>query len=788
MDSKNYIPLHRNWMGVLDFDNNGQNLSLIPRGIKLIGLRFYPGGVNDDERNKAKHIQKSMWGKANWFYFCKGFEIKENSDKVVSVEAREDAFDSTMLLYSEEQKVKICLNAIVGENGTGKSTILDTIIRVMNNLAAAIYGEDYNYTSAEHLHYIDYVYASLAVYIEDRIEIITCKGREFYITRLNTDVELLSKAYDVKDRRDPVTEVYKITSIETLLDGTSKIEELLPAQEEKKGSIRHLFYTLVSNYSLYAYNYRDYLYERTNEKRLEQFMNLHPGEYNEEDAYWLKGVFHKNDGYQTPVVIHPMREDGFINAAKVNYLGKHNLISLAFEKRERVNRDGLTEKYFPFREINKTHHIVAFYFYQEEYGDYKGFWEDCAVMRFNRKWAEQNKTTILKLEQPIKSYWSETLGLAYTEQKKNNRLQQAWDYLTYKTIKVLYTYIHYSADWFVAQSSPLDLDALNKSLNNLLKDSTHRTAKLRRTISYLRFREENDYYLNKAIADLNISYEWMINRVGEQLYPNNNGDYHKIEIEDLLPPPFVNVVLQLVDNEHLSQYVPEGSNREFIPFEGLSSGERQIAYSIANIVYHLKNIESSKMDMNAGPQHMLSLRYNYVNILLDEVELYFHPDLQRRFVSLLINSIDGLQLRGIFGINVTLVTHSPFVLSDIPSSNILYLSRDECTELPPTTFAANIHNLFNDAFFLPNTMGEIAQSNVGMVVNYYHTIRQIRERNGDWQLIDNRPQEVKEFDSDRVKYVASIVGDEYLHDELNDMVDEIKEWEQEDNKGKNEED
>lgn len=788
MDSNHYIPLHREWMGVLDLDNNGQNLMLRQRGIKLIGLRFYQGGANGDEKNKARHIQKLMWGKTNWFYFCKGFIIKENDGNVESVEVREDSFDSTMLLYSEHQRVKISLSAIVGENGTGKSTILDTIIRLMNNLAAAIFGEDYNYTSAEHLHYIDYVYASLAVYIEDRIEIITCKGREFNITRLNADVDLLSKAYEVQERKEPVVEVYKISAVENLLDGTSKIEELLSAQEEKKASIRHLFYTLVSNYSLYAYNYRDYLYERTNEKRLEEFIKLHPGEYNDEDAYWLKGVFHKNDGYQTPVVIHPMREDGYINATKVNYLGKHNLISLAFEERERVNKDGLTEKYFPFREINKTHHIVAFYFYHEDFGDYQGFWEDCAIKRFNRKWAEQNKETILRLENPIKSYWSTVLGLDYQEQRKNNLLQQAWDYLTYKTIKILYTYIHYTADWLVAKSSPLDENALKNCFNNLLKDSTHRTAKLRRTIAYLRFREEEGYYLNMVTADLNISYGWMRKKEGEQLYPNNDGDYHKIEIEDLLPPPFVNVVLQLVDNEHLEQYVPGGSNKEIIPFEGLSSGERQIAYSIANIVYHLKNIESSKMDMNAGPHHMFSQRYNYVNILLDEVELYFHPDLQRRFVSLLVGSIDGLQLSGISGINITMVTHSPFVLSDIPSSNILYLSRDEGAELHQTTFAANIHDLFNDAFFLPNTMGEIAQANVGMVVDYYHYIRQTRERKGEWQLIDNRPEWVRNHDSDKVQYVASIVGDEYVHDELNDMLGEIKEWEKCDNRRSNEED
>jgi hypothetical protein len=373
------------------------------------------------------------------------------------------------------------------------------------------------------------------------------------------------------------------------------------------------------------------------------------------------------------------------------------------------------------------------------------------------------------------------LGLAYNEQKKNNLLQQAWDYLTYKTIKILSTYIHYSADWRKVSSIPLNVKEMEECLNGILKDSTHRTIKLRRTIAYLRFRVENDYYFNKITADLDIIYGWMKKKVGELLYPNNDGNYHKIDIEDLLPPPFVNVVLQMVDNEHLEQYVPEESNSDIIPFEGLSSGERQIAYSIANIIYHLKNIESSKMDMNAGPHHMLSLRYNYVNILLDEVELYFHPDLQRRFVSLLVSSIEGLKLNWIFGVNITMVTHSPFVLSDIPSSNILYLSRNDKQKLHPKTFAANIHDLFNDAFYLPDTMGEIARSHVGEVVNYYHYTRTNRVRNKVWLPINDCPNWDINYVMDTVQYVADIVGDEYLHDELNDMIDEIKEWEDVDN-------
>ena len=187
--------INRSWMKPFQMGEPDDGMILPSRGIRLIGVRLYPGGDSDDDRNRARHIQKSLYGKTNWFYFYKGFTIVEKKEVqygIDHVEVMEDVFDSSEFLYSEPQKVKISVSAIVGENGTGKSTILDTIIRVMNNLSAAIYGEGYNYSSAEHLHYIDNVYASLAVYVDTRVEIITCLGRKSYLLKSITRRSMMS--------------------------------------------------------------------------------------------------------------------------------------------------------------------------------------------------------------------------------------------------------------------------------------------------------------------------------------------------------------------------------------------------------------------------------------------------------------------------------------------------------------------------------------------------------------------------------------------------------------------
>lgn len=737
------------------------------RGLKMIGVRFYPYiGRNREDERKAKCIQKSLYGRTEWFYFNKGFEIIESTNgDIEKITVEESAFDSNQYLYSRSDKLRnISVSAIVGQNGTGKSTIVDTVIRLLNNMSAAIIGEEYVYSSAQHLHFIDNVYASLAVYRDTKVMVLTCKGNKLALTNFSTNPEELDRLYD--ESGNHVTEVYDKPDTVEILKGKEPIEKPLPPQNGLRHLLEDWFYTLVSNYSLYAYNYLDYEYERTNDAKLLFFQQFNP-KMTEEDCYWLKGVFHKNDGYQTPVVIHPMREDGYINAAKVNRLGKQNLISLAFEKR---GND------FPFREINQTHHIVGFYVYRKEYDTSKSFEEQWIRKRFYVNDNQADK--LAKLEQPIKDFWKGVLGPDYKEVYKDATVNKAWDYLAYKTIKVIWTYKHYESVWDRMMHNYNETQ-FKDDLKELLKDSSHRTLKIRQTLAHLKYREEKGYYLNTVNVDVDDAWKWMSGKIGQNLYYGY--DYHQLDKDDLLPPPYVEVVLRLVDNEHYDAYKKGQADDEIIPFGGLSSGERQIAYTIGNILYHLRNLESVKQDFNVTKDHVTAIKYNYVNIMLDEVELYFHPDLQRRFLGLLVDSIGGLQMDSCSGINITLITHSPFVLSDIPSSNILYLSRDKNDKLRHSTFAANIHDLFNDAFFLPNTMGEIAQKKVQEVVGLYHYEKHKRENKGQWQMIDVRPDYMKIDNMAKMQYIASIVGDSYLHEELTDMVDEMLEWEKENN-------
>lgn len=712
------------------------------------------------------NIQKNLYGH-DWLYFNRGFKIVENkkdgSDvpEISYIEVEECAFDSSFFLYSHSSnpaEVRVSLSAIIGQNGTGKSTIVDAIIRIINNLAAAIIGEDYVYSSAQHLHYIDNVYAAIAVYIDNKILILTCLGNQLFAKEYEIDFDKLTQECH-NEQQVKVQEQYKPTSRIDILNGNEPVDELLPPQDGLRAFLQDWFYTLIGNYSLYAYNYRDFYSERTREVKLSKLKINRPEDNTPEDEFWLNGVFHKNDGYQTPIVIHPMRNGGYINAAKVNYLGKQNLISLAFVKSKDTGS-------FPFRIINNTHHLVAFYFYPLDRTKCQSAVDGIMTEKLDLN--DNQKQIFRELENPIKEFWANAIGVQYS-----HAYDEAWNYVVYKTIKIFWNYKHYEGAWKSLENNFLNRK-LELHLEELIQDSSHRTLKLRQALTYLKFCSEKNYYIKPGtVVELETISTWMETKRGIQLFPGKN--CHAITIEDLLPPPYpiTDVVLQLVDNEHYKEYRKEkNKSLNIIPFEGLSAGERQIAYTLGNIVYHLKNIESAMLDLNNEPKHQQSLKYNYVNIMLDEVELYFHPDLQRRFVSMLIDAIRGLKLDGIKGINVTLITHSPFVLSDIPFENILLLSRYKQDTLGKNTFAANIHDLLNNTFFLPYTIGELAKREIEDIVSLYNSLQKnLSKTNGRQNVIPNK---VEEGHMTKMKYIASIVGDDYLKKEILGMIEEIE--------------
>ena len=81
----------RLWMEPIYMQDGDKHVQTYPcRGLKLIGIRFYPYvGDDKEEERTARCIQKSLYGKDEWFYFYKGFHIEEQNGTVTQVRVDE---------------------------------------------------------------------------------------------------------------------------------------------------------------------------------------------------------------------------------------------------------------------------------------------------------------------------------------------------------------------------------------------------------------------------------------------------------------------------------------------------------------------------------------------------------------------------------------------------------------------------------------------------------------------------------------------------------------------------
>ncbi|MDM1377230.1 AAA family ATPase [Myroides marinus] len=160
---------------------------------------------------------------------------------------------------------------------------------------------------------------------------------------------------------------------------------------------------------------------------------------------------------------------------------------------------------------------------------------------------------------------------------------------------------------------------------------------------------------------------------------------------------------KLLDNKEIVSYCPMS---EF------SSGQRQLL-SIYSRFYWARQqmILSEKKEKRMTTESVI--------IFIDEGEVALHPEWQRVFFNKICSFLS--ELFADKTIQLVLTTHSPFVLSDIPKNNIVFLNNNTKGKKNTilgrdNTFGANIYTLLADSFFMDNTIGEFAENKIKWVL------------------------------------------------------------------------
>lgn len=581
---------------------------------------------------------------------------------------------------------KITVQAIVGPNGSGKSSLLELIYRIINNFSSLV-ERGMKRNAAWRLLFVEGLYAELYYVQDGHLYCISCRGNDVIFIKDGDKVRMFSAN----------TQSYR----------QSKDNQLLVSEMAKMADSLH--YTIVTNYSLQSLVSSDYADETS----------LSPdwggaSSPEQEGTVWISHLYHKNDGYLTPIVLNPFRDQkGNIDMVTEYQLTVYRLSALLLYYRKRKG-------FFDDYELNDIQYKFSLNLVQEKYKE-KKISDD------------RISNAVLNIESYVKNNPFSTVAIllnrmGFKDLKLDHDITRAAAaYLVYKILSIASKYPsygdfdHWKLDLFDKTRLTIpEMDELRRLTAKIKRDKSHITIKVVQVCSLLRVIEKRGV---EVLERSSFGIDYYRDLVG---IPYVQARSELFEIMYMLPPSFFLPTLTIKNPEK------EGQPLEISKF---SSGERQLLYSFSTYIYHIRNLLSIPKERVA---------YRHINLILDEAEICFHPEYQRLFLSRLLYMIKSLSLNRHCAFNIIIATHSPFILSDMPRENILYLDKGKVQNREQfiKPLAANISDILYQSFFLRNGfIGEWARTK----------INKIMKKKEPWSQLSS---EEKNFIDD--------IGDEYL--------------------------
>ncbi|WP_144514386.1 AAA family ATPase [Bacillus thuringiensis] len=201
-----------------------------------------------------------------------------------------------------------------------------------------------------------------------------------------------------------------------------------------------------------------------------------------------------------------------------------------------------------------------------------------------------------------------------------------------------------------------------------------------------------------------------------------------------------------------NKYKNIGTNSKILYFvwRNLSSGQMNILNLLTSLNAAIEKSEKK-----------------YILILLDEAEVSLHPTWQKNYIKLLIDNIGAKAEEENKKVQIILTTHSPFVLSDIPTDRVVFLDEEPITKKvytkkslddQPLTFGSNIHDLYMNSFFLEGgLMGDYAKQKINEIAN---------------KLINYNPKQKQEIKWEDIRKLINQIGEPIIRTRLVEIYDQ----------------
>ncbi|WP_354306142.1 AAA family ATPase [Pedobacter sp. UYP1] len=593
---------------------------------------------------------------------------------------REFPVDLYKVSTADDSPLEISVCAVAGKNGAGKSSLIEILF-------AAVY-----------------LFSIESGVMKPLLETVDSENGKipdntFQSDKKEIELQLKAEIYFSFDDSIFVLKIGGDSSADAVRRVKNSPDDILfsePIPISQKNIADLFFYTIAVNYSHYAWN------------------STHMGN-------WINTLFHKNDGYKTPIVLSPMRDEGDFSINDEMDRAQARLLSNIMIQRSSRRKDR------QFYKVAQKHTIHSVTFTLNE-------------RKIKKQLEITNKSVTGKAD--AANLALDLLRVLYPEDEykmfptESKMIQPTLNYIYAKIVKISKTYEGFEGGYHFGEE--MNDGRNNVFLNLILHEESHIAFKLRQAVNFLKMKIDDS--VGGLFQEDNGQTSWEYS-VDELLHWMEVPAAY--DVPNLLPPSIFSIEFNFAN----------GSNVPY-PMSRLSSGELHSIHAIQTVIYHLNNLASVHMSS------VNRVKYENINIILDEIELYYHPELQKRFVSDLLAAINQMSLnesRGIKALNIILLTHSPFILSDIPKENLMLMKvneesgRTEAVQSDIQTFGGNINEILTDSFFLSDShMGDFADGKIVAVING------IKEH-----------QVVSESD----RQLVAMIGDDYLKANIQEFMD-----------------
>jgi len=426
---------------------------------------------------------------------------------------------------------------------------------------------------------------------------------------------------------------------------------------------------------------------------------------NESDSF-IDEIYHKSDSYETPLLLEPYKR---INGKE--QIDIENLHYLSYSKFANIFRLGITNK---FIEIFFNPNFVKLDVNLEKLKSKidilsKNIFGNPLVIVDNKNPITVGKEHIFRFIEP------NDFKIIITELYNNK------DFFTlnriYIAFKILEKDYWHRFNWQYIYDTIFSSKTINETINNIVKNI-------------------NLSNIEKKLKNSDIpqyEYQKILNAIKFE---------NKILNKDIQFQSFLNKKNKLDDVKNILEYIAPWIDIEYFEddksYKSLSSGEKTVFAFMINLMYQINNIKDTK--------------YKTINIFLDEVELGLHPEWQKRFLQYIIKTIENSNIK----INLIFATHSPFILSDIPKENIIFLDngKNVSAKVDINTFGANIHTLLSHGFFMEDGLiGEFAKNKINNII----------------KLLNKQKLSKEELDS--CENIVSMIGEPLIKNQLQKVID-----------------